>query len=227
MSPRRALPLFPSKKIFFFSLLPFLLAAAFAAAAGAKPSRKAFKGCKWEKLSDAAAGLEVFAQRCDYGFRKIDFLIEKNALLIRYSDGGKPDPVVEVFDLKDGETPETGIPRLFAERTNKFLVSRCRLAPYRDGKPPAGSKWFTFEPEPGYAAELRKKADPNEVGDPPCGDWGTAPDGIQYWEAQPASGVRKVLFVRVGQDTPLYDERTLRLLPGPGAPPARSAQPAR
>jgi hypothetical protein len=213
MSQREAPPLFPSKKIFLFSSL-FFLAAALAAAA-TKPSRKPLKGCKWEKLSDPAAGLEVFVQRCDYGFRKIDFLIEKNALLIRYSDGGKPDPVVEVFDLKDGETPETGIPRLFAERTNKFLVARCRLAPYRDGKPPAGSKWFTFEPEPGYAAELRKKADPNEVGDPPCGDWGTAPDGIQYWEAQPASGVRKVLFVRVGQDTPLYDERTLRLLPSP------------
>jgi hypothetical protein len=71
-----------------------------------------------------------------------------------------------------------------------------------------------------YAAELKKKADPDEVGDPPCGDWGTAPDGIQYWEAQPAAGARKVLFVRVGQDTPLYDERTLRLLPAPGARPA-------
>ena len=64
-----------------------------------------------------------------------------------------------------------------------------------------------------YAAELKKKQDPNEVGDPPCGDWGSANDGIQYWEAQPGGGARKVLFVRVGQDVPLFDERTLRLLP--------------
>ncbi len=49
--------------------------------------------------------------------------------------------------------------------------------------------------------------------DPPCGDWGDSPDGIQYFEAQPSSGARKVLFVRVGQDQPLFDERTLRLLP--------------
>lgn len=42
---------------------------------------------------------------------------------------------------------------------------------------------------------------------------GEAPDGIQYWEAQPASGARKILFVRVGQDQPLYDEQTLKLLP--------------
>ncbi len=128
--------------------------------------------------------------------------------------------MVEILDLRDGEAIEAGIQRLFAERTSRFLVSRCRLVPYRDGKPPAGAKRFTFEPDAAYAAELKKKADPNEVGDPPCGDWGTAPDGIQYWEAQPASGARRVLFVRVGQDTPLYDERTLRLLPPPATRPA-------
>lgn len=212
-----AVPLLLSWNLLFFSLL----------AAGpipaSKPSRKPLKGCKWEKLTDAAAGLEVWAQRCDFGFRKIDFLFERNALLIRYSDGGKPDPVVEVLDLKDGEAVEAGIQRLFSERTSRFLVSRCRLVPYA-GKPPAGSKWFTFEPEPAYAAELRKKQDPNEIPPPPCGDWGSATDGVQYWEAQPASGARKVLFVRVGQETPLYDERTLRLRP---APPARTAPPAR
>ena len=39
------------------------------------------------------------------------------------------------------------------------------------------------------------------------------PDGIQYFETQPASGSGKVLFVRVGQDVPLFDDFTLRLLP--------------
>ncbi len=61
------------------------------------------------------------------------------------------------------------------------------------------------------AKALKAKADPDDVPDPLCGDWGDAPDSIQYWEAQPASGVAKVLFVRVGQDTPLFDEATLRL----------------
>ena len=215
MRLRTAAPLllFLSSNLLFFSSL-----VAAAPAPTSKPSRKPLRGCRWEKLADAAAGLEVFAQRCDFGFRKVDFLLEKGALLIRYSDGGKPDPVVEILDLADGETIEAGIRRLFAERTSRFLVSRCRLAPYKDGRPPAGAKRYTFVPDAAYAEELRKKQDPNEVPPPPCGDWGAAPDGIQYWEAQPATGARRVLFVRVGQDTPLYDERTLRLLP---APPAR------
>ena len=200
-------------------LLAFVLIAAPALARDApkpasKPSRKPIKDCKWEKLSDASVGLEAWAQRCDFGFRRIDFVFEKNALAIRYSDsGGKPDPVVEVFDLQGGETPEAGIRRLWAEKTPRFFVSRCVLVPVKDGRPPAGATWFAFEPNPTYGAELKKKADPNEVAPPPCGDWGSATDGIQYWEAHPGSAARRVLFVRVGQEAPLYDERTLRLLP--------------
>jgi hypothetical protein len=38
------------------------------------------------------------------------------------------------------------------------------------------------------------------------------PDGIQYFEV-PAGEGRKVLFVRAGQDGPLFDEQTLRVLP--------------
>jgi hypothetical protein len=153
-------------------------------------------------------------QRCDFGFRKIDFVFEKSSLAARYSDGGgNPDPLVDVLDLKPAETAEAGIRRLFAERTSKDLAARCVLAPYREGKVPAGVKRFTFVPDRALQRELDRKADPNEVPDPPCGDWGTAPDGIQYFEAQSASGARRVLFVRVGQDEPLFDEKTLRLLP--------------
>jgi hypothetical protein len=205
-----------------WNLVLFFSPLAAAPAPPPKPSRKPLKGCTWERLTDSAAGLEVFAQRCDFGFRKIDFVLEKSALLVRYSDGGKPDAVIEILDLREGEAVEAGIQRLFAERTSRFLVSRCRLVPWTESKPRAGAQRYTFEPEPAYAAELKKRQDPNEIPPPPCGDWGAAPDGTQYWEAQPASGARKVLFVRVGQDTPLYDERTLRLLPAPApAPPAR------
>jgi len=184
-------------------------------AAASRPSRAAVKGCAWERLADASLGLEAWVQRCDFGFRKIDFLIAKNALAVRYSDAGPgaaPDPLVEVLDLQSGETPEAGIRRLFAERTAAPVAARCVLAPYRQGKTPPGAERFTFVPDAAYQKELDAKADPNEVPDPPCGDWGDAPDGIQYFEAQPATGARRVLFVRAGQDEPLFDEATLRLL---------------
>ncbi len=178
-----------------------------------KPSRAAEKGCTWEKFSDAKVGLDAWVQRCDFGDRKIDFLAVGRSLAQRYSDGGgKPDPVIDVFDLLPAETAENGIRRIFAAHTDKKLAPQCVLAPYKgEGKVLAGVKRYTFLPNAALAKALKKHADPNDIPDPACGDWGDAPDGIQYFEAQPASGVAKVLFVRVGQDTPLFDEATLRL----------------
>lgn len=201
-----------------FAILGTSIPAMAAPLAGAKtqaaPSRKPEKGCAWEKFSDAKLGLDAWVQRCSFGKRKIDFVAAGRSLAMRYSDSsGKPDPLIDVLDVLPAEKPEHGIQRLFAARTDKKLVAQCVLAPYQGigTRTPAGVKRYTFVPNAAYAKALKKKTDPNEVPDPPCGDWGDAPDGIQYFEAQPASGVAKVLFVRVGQDTPLFDEATLRL----------------
>ncbi|MGH7485802.1 MAG: hypothetical protein ACREMY_09405 [bacterium] len=169
------------------------------------PSRPPVKGCKWEQLSDKTLGFEASVQRCDFGSRKIDFFLKGHSLFIRYSDGGAPDPVIDILDLLPGETAETGLKRLFAERTVKSLVKSCKLVSYREDHPRKDAKRYTFVPR------VPAKTSPDEVGDPQCGEWGDAPDGIQYFEVQPASGARKVLFVRIGQDEPLFDEQTLRL----------------
>jgi hypothetical protein len=92
-------------------------------------------------------------------------------------------------------------------------VARCVSEPIEAPKPPTGVRRLTFVPDGAYQKELDAKGDPGEVPEPPCGEWGTDPDGIQYFETQPASGARRFLFVRVGQDQPLFDEETLRLLP--------------
>jgi hypothetical protein len=188
----------------------FVVAIASAALAEDRPSRPPEKGCRWEKLSNPALGFEVWVQRCDFGFRKIDLFIKGSSLFSRYSDGGVPDALVDILPLLPGETAEAGIKRIFAAHTDKRLVKRCVLAPYGGDKRP-GANRYTFVPDHAFRKELDAKANPDEVGDPPCGDWGDAPDGIQYFEVQPASGAHNVLFVRVGQDEPLFDEKTLRL----------------
>lgn len=184
----------------------------------ATPSRPAEKGCKWEKFSDAKLDLDAWVQRCDFGKRKIDFIAGDHSLKQRYSDSaGAPELVIAILDLLPAETPEHGIQRVFAARTDKKVAAQCVLAPYKgEGKIPAGAnqasiRRYTFLPNAALAKALKAKADPNDVPEAACGAWGDDPDGIQYFEAQPASGVAKVLFVRVGQDTPLFDEATLRL----------------
>ncbi len=173
------------------------------------PSRPPVKGCDWQRLSGASLGLDAWVQRCAFGDRRIDFVVGGSSLQVRYSDGGAPDPVIDVLPLLPGETATAGIKRIFASHTDRKVAKRCVLAPYA-GDRRRGATRYTFVPDRAYSKELAAKADPDEVGDPPCGDWGDAPDGIQYFEVQP--GARHVLFVRVGQDEPLFDEKTLRLL---------------
>ncbi|TPL57008.1 hypothetical protein FJ942_13405 [Mesorhizobium sp. B2-4-2] len=176
------------------------------------PSRPPIDKCAWERLTDKTVGLAAWVQRCDFGFRQIHFEFAGEALAVKYSDGGAADPLVEVFDIKPGETAEAALQRLFLEKTDNAVGARCVLAPYTEGTVPAGVKRYTFSPDATYAKELKALADPNEVPEPPCGDWGEMPDGIQYFEI-PAGAAQKLLFVRIGQDEPLFDEQTLRVLP--------------
>ncbi|RWO66255.1 MAG: hypothetical protein EOS17_23015 [Mesorhizobium sp.] len=176
------------------------------------PSRSPIDKCVWERLSDKNIGLAAWAQRCDFGFRQIHFEFADNALAIKYSDGGAADPLVELFDIISGETAEAALRRLFLEKTDKTVSARCVLTPYTQGTEPAGVKRYSFSPDASYAEELKALADPNEIPEPPCGVWGEMPDGIQYFEV-PAGEGHSLLFVRIGQDEPLFDEQTLRVLP--------------
>jgi hypothetical protein len=190
------------------ALVLLALLAASSAFAADRPSRPPAKDCKWEKLSDAALGLDAWVQRCNYGSRKIDLYMKGSSLYMRYSDGGAPDALIDVLPLQPGETAKAGLKRIFLSHTPAKIAKRCVLAPYPGDKRPGATR-YTFLPNAAYKKELDAKSDPNEVGDPPCGDWGDAPDSIQYFEVQ--NGAHNVMFVRAGQDEPLFDEKTLRL----------------
>ncbi|HET7452244.1 MAG TPA: hypothetical protein VFL12_05850 [Thermoanaerobaculia bacterium] len=196
-------------------LLPAILLAVAPAASNVAPSRPPEKGCAWERISDTRVGLEAWVQRCDFGFRKIDLLFRNRSLCQHWSDGGEVDPLVDVYDLKAGESAQDAMRRVFAEKTPRALASRCVLVTRHDEflKTPPGIERYAFVPDKAYEAELAKGPQPDGVPDPPCGDWGESADGIGYWESQPQSGARRILFVRYGQDAPLFDEQTLKLLP--------------
>lgn len=197
-----------------------MLAAPPAPAADKPPSRAADKGCAWQHLSDASLGLAAWVQHCDFGFRKIDLVAKNNTIVERYfnKDGspypGEPDAVIHVFDLREGETPEAGIQRIFVEQTqDKTLTSQCVVKPYNDSSTPAGIVRFVMVPNAAYQKTIDARPPSTDIPDPSCGEWGEGPDGVSYFEAQPSRNARKVLFVLVGQEAPLFDEDTLRLLP--------------
>ncbi len=185
----------------------------------APPTRAPVQGCTWQHLADAKVGLAAWVQQCDFGFRQITLSLKGNGLVLRYSDGGDDETLVEVRALAAGETLEAGMRRVWAVGVAPAVSKHCRLAPDSERVPPAGVKRYTFVPDPSYAKQLAAAADPNDVPEPPCGERGIAPDGEQYFETHPDSAVRAFLFVQIGQDQPLFDEQTLQLLEKTG--PAR------
>lgn len=190
-----------------------LLAAANVAAGKDAPSRAAQKGCTWEKINDATLGLDVWVQRCDFGFRKINIAAKGNALVLHNSDGGEDEKLIETFAVQADEKPEAAIQRVFAEHTaDKDLVARCLVKPYKGyGSVPKGAKRYTVLPNAALKKELDAKQDPGDIPEPPCGDWGDMPDSVQYYEVQ--DGASRIMIVRAGQDEPLFDEKTLHVLP--------------
>lgn len=206
----------PSRKQRTFVALAAALAltslASVAGAQSGNPSRAAIKGCKWEHASDRTAGLAAWVQRCDYGDRKIHLYFKGHALLQQYSDAATPDTLIETFELLPNESAEAGARRVYLAHAKKIDAGRCVIAPYKLGKTQAGSVRYAFVPNATYAKEVKAKADPMDMPDPPCGDWGIAVDGQQYFQVWPTSSARRLLFVRLGQDEALFDEMTLELL---------------
>jgi len=196
-----------------FAVIACSLLLATTATAADHPSRNADKGCAWRKLSAPALGLEAWVQRCAYsGNRTIDFVARDHALVMLDSDGSEPETVIRLFDLQPGETAEQGLKRIYAAQVDKKIAQRCVLAPYKPAAKRTDAKRYDFVPGKPYQKQLDAVKE-DGVPDPPCGDLGTQPDSVQYFEVQPASGSRKVMLVDAGQDVPLFDEETLRLLP--------------
>lgn len=191
--------------------LCLLLMAPAAQTANHGPVRPPEKGCAWHLFSDGPLGLDAWVQNCDFGSRQIDFGRSGNSLAVRYSDAPKPEPLVDVIVLEPGVEPAEGLTRYFKAHTSAAVAQRCRLERLENDKAPNGALRYTFVPDADYARELKAKQNPDEVPEPPCGELGDAPDGVQYFEVHPLDHTGKALFVRVGQDTPLFDENSLRL----------------
>jgi hypothetical protein len=70
-------------------------------------------------------------------------------------------------------------------------------------------KRYTFQPDAALQKEIDAHEVPGDIPEPPCGEWGYTPDGIQYYEVH--GDAPRILFVRAGQDEPPFDERTLQV----------------
>ena len=125
-------------------------------------------------------------------------------------DGEDPQVVLQVFKKPADQPIDAILPELV--KRGYVLATECVFAPADTSYIPAAPAGQTFcEVVPTGARQATFDAAPDdEVPDPPCGDYGMAPDGVQYFMTEAAHPDR-VVFVSLGQDGTLFDPATLTL----------------
>jgi hypothetical protein len=194
-----------------------LAACAFlAAAAPPQASRPADKGCVWKTLTSKQLGLEVKHQRCDFGYRIIDFVVlpGKPHLYQTMEDTGKKAvlyPVVTVYKMKRDEGPEEAIKRVAFSPLSLYKRKHCLVVQRRLSYLGAAKAAYTLAPDKKYAEKALEAAD-GDIPEPPCGELGELADSLTYFEFHPTENPERFLFVSAGQDLPMFDETSLKLL---------------
>jgi hypothetical protein len=199
-----------------------LLAATFAAARepGPGPSRKPDRGCAWARLSSPDLGLELFHEKCDYGFRTVDHVASAKAgtlyevLKDAASHHESLEPVIVMYEMNEGETPEAAIQRLIFPSLKRKERARCLVARKKLGfLDSIGKRAYVIVPNQDYLDMLDKRND-GDMPEPPCGDRGESADGFAYFEFHPGETSRRFAYVDFGQEEhPLFDEKSLTFLP--------------
>ncbi len=181
------------------------------------PSRPPEQGCTWSKLSDKTVGISLFAQTCDFGFRKIRFeMSPKDAsvyeVVLDTAPGAKESREQLIVSLKKAPTEkiETAIRRVAAPMAPEPRRKHCRAVAAKDVDLPEGKKAYQFAPDD---EEKLVEAAGGDIPDLPCGEYGLDFDSQSYFEYHPAENPRRFAMVFIGQDTPLFDEKSLSFLP--------------
>lgn len=181
------------------------------------PSRPAQQGCAWKKLSDRAVGLELFAQDCDFGFRKVHFeMSPKDAsvyeVMIDTAPGSKESREQLIIVLKKSPTEkiEAAVRRVAGPLAPAPRRELCRAVPAKDADLGPGKKAYQYAP---IDEEKLVEAAGGDIPDLPCGEYGMDFDSQSYFEYHPGENPRRFALVFIGQDEPLFDEKSLKFLP--------------
>jgi hypothetical protein len=195
------------------SLAAALLLAAAVSAQAVEASRAPDKGCVWTRLN--APALSLLYQKCDFGFRRIDFAASGGQVFEISLDTAtrrqSRRSVITVFAKKAKESPEAAIERV--AKLSRRAREHCRVAAKKLGFLGLVKKAYTILPDAAFAAEAAKKAG-DGVPEGACGPLGDQPDGLGYFEFHPAENPRRFVYVDFGQEEhPLFDERSLLFRP--------------
>lgn len=181
--------------------LALFLAAGLCATIADVPSRKAYEGFEWGRVT--GAGLSFWAQH-NPDIRVMADPSLPGAVVVRNGDTA-PRKVIQVFELKN-RSIEDVLPLLQKEEGWDASQS-CQFKEVKSGH--EGVKRYLLVPAGSYAAEVDKQMKEEPVPST-CSGWGVGNSGMRYFEVQDSHPDRAV-FIEIGQDAPLFDESSISL----------------
>jgi hypothetical protein len=162
------------------------------------------EGCTWREQVAALDGepqtkLSFRWQECDGNEApKVRFTLDTNDTLIQSWDGANV-PVAQFWPLS-GKAPHALVEAVASPSITEAEKGRCRV------RLDFATHRYSYEPDVRYMEELLARDEPFHA----CGTFGETNDGIQYF----AVIDKKILgYFWVGQDTPLFDPASFKLVP--------------
>jgi hypothetical protein len=163
-----------------------------------------YEGCKWsdqtiELATKPPLDLSFRAQACDgKQAPKVTFALDSSNTLTQSWDGHSV-PVVQFWPLS-GKKPFALVETVASPSIAEDERNRCQV------RLDYSTHQYSYEPTAAYMEELLARNEPFHA----CGTFGATNDGIQYFKV---IGDTVLAYFWVGQEAPLYDPASFKLLP--------------
>ena len=177
-----------------------------------KPSRPPNAGCAWKPWRDEQLGILMLIQECQ-GSNSPKFVTANSTVRV-VSPGRTPaqSPIaLEVYEKPDRQKVKDTLDGRFRSKLSSRQKAGCELTEVSEKFAlPRDREAWQIVPVGPYKAEAAKLRDV-EPGAEVCGAYGEV-DTTQYFEYHPTESKTRYLYVRLGTDSRLFDEKSIRIL---------------
>ncbi len=177
-----------------------------------KPSRPPSPGCSWKPWRDEQLGIVMLVQQCT-GSNAPKFVSDNST--VRIVVGGKSpaqSPIaLEVYEKPDRQKVRDTIDGRFRSRLSSRQKAGCDIVDVTEKYPlTRDNQAWQIVPAGSYKAEAAKQRDAEPAAEV-CGPYGEI-DTVQYFEFHPSESKTRYLYVRLGLESRLFDEQSIRIL---------------
>jgi hypothetical protein len=179
-------------------------------------SRIPENGCVWNLFESKILGIEMPVQKCkDPNMNYVLEVVDNLVVQYRASDEKVYNSPValQVFTKKETQSIKEAISEKLPEKNENCIVAEENSKTNSRITDEKGKERYIIKPNDALMARIQKSADVHgEVPDySECGEYGIFAEGTTYFEYQPENSKERYLYVDIGQDEPLFDEKNIRI----------------